>query len=56
MTMIIVGEECETCIYDETTPEDLKQWKVRCSKRNRVYRWGQCIDCDDREKIKIEEE
>ena len=56
MAIIICGEECESCIHNETTPEDMKEWKIRCSNRDKIYRWGQCIDCHSQVKIKIDDE
>lgn len=54
MTMIICGEDCKQCIHDGTTQGHTKQWKVYCNARNKTYRYGQIINCEDKVQIKSE--
>lgn len=43
--MIIVGAECKGCKYFV----DSNNNKVKCEARNKIYYYGQCIPCEDRE-------
>ena len=49
--MIIIGKDCEGCKYCTiANEEDAKNIGVCCSARdNRFYRWGQCLECEERE-------
>ena len=49
--MIIAGKDCEKCknctIVNEDSSRDIG---VCCSvKNNKFIRWGQCIECENRE-------
>lgn len=57
MTMIIVGQDCEDCVHcraiDDENPARIK---VYCSYDDK-YRWyGQCIPCENKIKIKKEDD
>ena len=46
--VIIVGAECEGCKYFKVKDRN----KVICEARDKTYYYGQCIQCDDKERIK----
>ena len=47
--MIIVGAECKDCKHFKNSNNNNK---VICLARNKTYYYGQCVPCDDKEKIK----
>ena len=55
MAMIICGKDCDDCIHQLTSDEDKREFKVFCAAREKTYRYGQAINCDDRVTVKNEE-
>ena len=47
--MIIVGKECEDCIYSTIDESNKAKIMVGCSIKNKEYIWGMCIPCEYRE-------
>lgn len=53
---MIITSECEECIYGSIVEADKTHIKVKCSKKDKEYYYGQCIPCEDKKRIKKEEE
>lgn len=51
MGMIICGKDCEDCKFGTILDEDKARVKVYCQTREKTYYYGQCIPCDDKQKI-----
>lgn len=54
MNMIITSE-CEDCIYGIISESNKAQIKVKCTQKDKEYYYGQCIPCDDKQKMKLGE-
>ena len=52
MGMIIAGKECDNCEYCTINDRDISRVKVHCAARGKEYYYGQCIQCDDKVKVK----
>ena len=50
MSNMIITSQCEECKYGTIDDSNKARVKVICSKKEKVYYFGQCIPCDDREK------
>lgn len=46
--MILAGKDCLKCQYLELN--DPKNFKVKCTIKNKEYIWGQKISCEGRKK------
>lgn len=46
--MIIVGKDCESCIYSTLDESEKPKIKIECAARKKSYIWGQCIPCNDK--------
>lgn len=49
MSMIITSE-CEECVYGRILEESKSNIWVKCNARDKMYRYGQCIPCEDKKK------
>ncbi len=47
MNMIIVGRDCENCVYGEIDDSNIARIKVFCAAKEKTYWFGQCIPCED---------
>ena len=50
MSKMIITDQCEYCKYGTIDDTNKARIKVKCSKKEKVYYFGQCIPCDDHEK------
>jgi len=47
--IIAVEKDCLKCQYHKIiNPDDPKNIKIRCEKKDKEYRWGQRIDCEEK--------
>lgn len=51
MSMIITSE-CSDCVYGEIIEKSKRDIWVHCDARDKMYRYGQCVPCEDKKKIK----
>lgn len=52
MANMIITSECEECRFGEIDESDKAKIKVLCTLKNKQYYYGQCVPCDQKEKIK----
>lgn len=51
MSMIIIGKDCEDCIYCVVNEENKARVKVSCQYRDgKEFYWGQNIPCENKSK------
>lgn len=48
--MMIITSECEKCRHSEVIEQSKRDVWVKCKVTDKLYRYGQCIDCDNKEK------
>lgn len=51
-TMIICGKDCEDCMYGVFDESNKARVRIYCQPREKWYYYGQCIPCDQKQKIK----
>lgn len=49
--VIICGRDCEDCKYSVIDDSDRAKIKVYCSRKDKSFYYGQCIQCDEKEII-----
>ena len=54
--MIIVGQECEDCIYATVDDHDKSRVIVYCDAKDKKYYWGTCIPCELKKKKEVLED
>lgn len=47
---MINTSECEECRYGSIDDSNKAIVKVHCNKKEKIYYYGQCIPCEDKEK------
>lgn len=47
---VIITSECEECRYGEVIEQSKRDIWVKCKVHDKLYRYGQCIQCEDKEK------
>lgn len=50
MSKMIITDQCESCKHGTIDDRNKARIKVMCSKKEKMYYFGQCIPCDDHEK------
>lgn len=48
--IIIVGRDCEGCVYCDVREESKSKVYIFCDYKNKRYFYGQCIPCDNKRK------
>lgn len=49
-TMVICGKDCEECKYSTFDESNKAKIMLYCSRKERWYIYGQCIQCEYKEK------
>ena len=49
---MILTSECEKCVHGTVDDSNKAKIKVYCNVRDKMYYYGQCIPCDDKEVIR----
>lgn len=49
---VIITSECEECRYGEVIEQSKRDIWVKCKVHDKLYRYGQCIQCEDKENVK----
>lgn len=52
---MINTSECEFCKFGTVNDTNKAKVKVYCSYKNKTYYYGQCIPCDNKTKINMED-
>lgn len=47
---VIITSQCESCQYGSIDETNKARIKVFCSRKDRTYCYGQCIQCDNYKK------
>ena len=54
MSTVIITSECEDCRYGEVREESKARIRVFCSYKDKMYWYGQCVQCDSYSRKEIE--
>ena len=55
MSNVIITSECEFCRYGTVDDSNKARVMVHCDYRDKIYYFGQCVPCEDFEKLKEKE-
>jgi len=55
MGMIIAGDDCKDCKYATVDDTDVARVIVYCDARDKKYYYGQCIPCEDKVKVDLQD-